>query len=1340
MAAGEIIPGVRITLTATQTNQDNQPVFGILLLEYARPIANVDVDERIRQEVSVWAHTDDERPIPAEKLVTAHKAIPIPGNPTAADLNDIGPGIFLFTNVLPVLGIPIGTWLLTSNQTEDASVDLYQEAKRLGGGDPVTYFRRKITGTWVNADLFSEVETSGSNDGGLNQQDVDNRIATWARISNQAGTADIPDDAISNNIARTTAIPNAPAVWAETGNTDDVPEDKIPDAIARTSAIPSAPATWAETGNTDDVPEDKIPDAIARTSAIPSAPATWAREGDTSQIPTDKLGNAPGITTEQAAAIEANTAKFSAETWARVGDTSLIPANKLPEGMTGGGTPIDVPENYVHIGTPDLSSTTVTGVVSGADNIKPSVEDTLERFNVRFDNTLTGFNIPTAATYNTANGDIVLPAGHWIICSSLNIVASGATNSRVQADLSINHGTNQRHSQAIYLRGDGSFFGSLAVNDSQGKVSITGAVISDGVTPVRIRVAVARQDNPANIWIRGAHIHGYRQLIGGGSSGGGDGGFTETQIRGFIQDWAESGNSSQIPVEKIPNSIARTDQLPDVSNFVTGANVDQAIQNDVQVWARDDSTQIPEGKLENAPGLNQQAVDGRIAIWARDGNTDIIPPEKTDVVAWALNGDTSRIPDNKIPDTIARDDEIEIWARDTTTAIPPEKLTNAPGGLSQTAVNNSIATWARAANEAGTTDIPEDAVPDTIARTSQVDTAITDSVQVWARDDSTVIPANKIPEAHINFEESLFDTLVVGQVNDAIYRVNPITQEFVRIGNTQGFGVNEFNPTAIANINGTVYVTGERRKLIRLNIDEDSRELTGAGTEVAADNTLPEGIQGMTDRLGELIAAVDDPHSTAVYLIDIDKATGLSSNSRALTGTTQIADITTSPTGEIHGCCPIGTVWNLCLINPLGGAIIPVGAFTSNGVNVTINTLWWEGNTLKGISNEIGDDDIFVIDPSTGAMRELAMTNAFGVGEFLPKGAVSVPHYQSLPVAVSWARQENTDQIPANKLQNAPGLLQDGVDNRVRILVEDWAETGNTAVIPANKLTNANAAAYTATRIQGTGSAINGFTTGRASFVIPDGSIVLGLIGGEYLLDATISNIGGVHLNQEATNATTNQKFIRHNLSGVWNSNDRFSFVTAPPPAELQDLVLVARRPSQPPVVVDLPSNYTSYRFIEIAVDDEFSGNIYHKTITTKNFARAVSGDRWQVANQGPDHVAKEINGTTATDSNFDRLNRRSSFDIITAIGEHNNGTTTSQFIHYIPESRYSHKKQSQRMFSQHSLAPPGYFKPIRIYGTSERVVHMNFGKWMNTTTNTHRAFQIQNFRGQTNDRYNLVG
>ena len=58
-----------------------------------------------------------------------------------------------------------------------------------------------------------------------------------------------------------------------------------------------------------------------------------------------------------------------------------------------------------------------------------------------------------------------------------------------------------------------------------------------------------------------------------------------------------------------------------------------------------------------------------------------------------------------------------------------------------------------------------------------------------------------------------------------------------------------------------------------------------------------------------------------------------------------------------------------------------------------------------------------------------------------------------------WAEQGNTDQIPANKLNNAPsgsgGLTQAQVDARVAAGVLDWAETGNTDPIPAAKLTNA---------------------------------------------------------------------------------------------------------------------------------------------------------------------------------------------------------------------------------------------------------------------------------------------
>ena len=706
-AAGEIIDGVRITLTATQTNQDNPPVYGILRLEYGRPVSNADVDERIRQEVSVWAHTDDERPIPPEKLVTAHKAIPIPGNPTAADLNDIGPGIFLFTNSLPVLGIPIGTWLLTSNQNEDGSVDLYQEAKRLGGGDEVTYTRRKLTGTWVNADVFALQEMGGVGTGeGLNELQVDNRIATWARASNQGGTADIPDGAISDNIARlaqvedwaevgnNTQIPankleNAPAGglsesevdartvtggnvvgttltltktggenvvitglptsgsgsgisettargliadWAETSNTDIIPPEKTdvvawalnnnPDIIP-SEKLPPVPeaglnqaavderirigvSDWAEAGNQADVPDGKISDTIARTNqlanfvtgsdvstAITESVEDWARD-DSTAIPEGKLSNAPGLNQQEvdgriviwaregnsdiippektdvvAWALNGNdtdipeskipdtiarddeieiwakdpTTPIPAEKltnapsgggldqaavdlrvgagvadWAETGNTDTIPAEKLPPDTSG---PVNIMDHYVHIGTPDLSGT-VSGV-TGSTDITPPNTNEIRNVDIRFDDTLNGFNIPTAGSYNTPeNGDILLPAGHWIICASLNVVSTAGGNSRVAAVLSINHGTNQRHAQALYLRNDESQIGADGISQVQGKVSVTGAVISDGLNPIRIRIAVVRQ-GASTINIRGAHIHGYQQLLGRSRAEGGEG-------------------------------------------------------------------------------------------------------------------------------------------------------------------------------------------------------------------------------------------------------------------------------------------------------------------------------------------------------------------------------------------------------------------------------------------------------------------------------------------------------------------------------------------------------------------------------------------------------------------------------------------------------------------------------------------------------------------------------------------------------------------------------------------------------------------------------------------------
>ena len=58
-----------------------------------------------------------------------------------------------------------------------------------------------------------------------------------------------------------------------------------------------------------------------------------------------------------------------------------------------------------------------------------------------------------------------------------------------------------------------------------------------------------------------------------------------------------------------------------------------------------------------------------------------------------------------------------------------------------------------------------------------------------------------------------------------------------------------------------------------------------------------------------------------------------------------------------------------------------------------------------------------------------------------------------------WAKPNNTDPIPANKLTNAPAgggtVDRAAVERIIEDKVDDWAETGNTTSIPADKLVNA---------------------------------------------------------------------------------------------------------------------------------------------------------------------------------------------------------------------------------------------------------------------------------------------
>ena len=275
------------------------------------------------------------------------------------------------------------------------------------------------------------------------------------------------------------------------------------------------------------------------------------------------------------------------------------------------------------------------------------------------------------------------------------------------------------------------------------------------------------------------------------------------------------------------------------------------------------------------------------------------------------------------------------------------------------------------------------------------------------------------PTAQVEFVESQYDTYIVGGSTDALYGINFTNYQFDRIGNASAFTANEDDPRGIAWHEGALYLIGGRRKLIRLNTTD------GTGESIGADNSLPDGVQGLVSLNGVLIAAVDDPHSTAISLIDINPADGSFSNSRALTGAQNIADITLSPTGELFGVCGIGGVFNLVRIPDTGGAIMPVGAFRVGGANRAVYTLFYRGFSLFAISDDIGDDDIFAVNINTGEMRELGENDFFGVSELLPRGAVSVQHYRTLPEGLSESEVNDLITAAIDDLPPVPDLTND---------------------------------------------------------------------------------------------------------------------------------------------------------------------------------------------------------------------------------------------------------------------------------------------------------------------------
>lgn len=115
--------------------------------------------------------------------------------------------------------------------------------------------------------------------------------------------------------------------------------------------------------------------------------------------------------------------------------------------------------------------------------------------------------------------------------------------------------------------------------------------------------------------------------------------------------------------------------------------------------------------------------------------------------------------------------------------------------------------------------------------------------------------------------------------------------------------------------------------------------------------------------------------------------------------------------------------------------------------------------TLYFLARTAGGKFLFSAD-SVGDYQLQIFDNRIDLEDFARRSnAAKVPDAKlpTIPdAAATWARDGNTDQIPANKLSNAPsaggGLNQAAVDARVQAGVADWAEQGNTDDLPATKL------------------------------------------------------------------------------------------------------------------------------------------------------------------------------------------------------------------------------------------------------------------------------------------------
>ena len=76
----------------------------------------------------------------------------------------------------------------------------------------------------------------------------------------------------------------------------------------------------------------------------------------------------------------------------------------------------------IHLGVKNILGN-ASGIVAGATVMNSRQGDQA----IRFDTTYTGTVLPAVVTVSAANGNIVFPAGTWMLCASLRCSQSGTS-------------------------------------------------------------------------------------------------------------------------------------------------------------------------------------------------------------------------------------------------------------------------------------------------------------------------------------------------------------------------------------------------------------------------------------------------------------------------------------------------------------------------------------------------------------------------------------------------------------------------------------------------------------------------------------------------------------------------------------------------------------------------------------------------------------------------------------------------------------------------------------------------------------------------------------------------